>query len=114
MARQEADRPSTEAHRGTGGGAMSTEDVARFLAGEWVAVSSSNLAAVCWDAAAETLQVEYLSGAVWEYSPFSSREAEDFLKATSKGVFVWDHIKRRGTVHEHQKNARQIRRVQVR
>src|SRR5262245_9044797 len=98
-----------QAHRGTGGGFLSEDDVADFLLGELLIVSSSNVASATYQAPEHKMIVEYLDGSVWLYGDISDAEAEAFARAPSKGIFIWDHIKVRGTVHEHQKPAWKIR-----
>jgi len=102
--------------RGTGGGAMSEADARGFLAGELVFVSSSNVVAIQWlrdspDAATGRLMVEYREGVAWLYSPFSQEEAEDLLRAPSKGEWVWDNVrvKGEGNSHLHRKDAVRLR-----
>lgn len=102
--------------RGTGGGAMSDADAQAFLAGELVFVSSSNVVAIQWqrdtpDADTGKLLVEYNGGAAWLYSPFSAEEAEELLRASSKGTYLWDTVRIRGEGNsgQHQKDAVRLR-----
>lgn len=57
----------------------------------------------------QTLQIEYADGAAWLYSPISMATATAYFHAGSKGTWLWDNVKRRGTVHGHQVNAKQLR-----
>jgi hypothetical protein len=66
---------------------------------------SSNVRAISYDRAGRTLAVEYRDGARWYYSPVSLAEAVGLYEAPSKGVYIWDNIRIRGTVHEHQVDA---------
>ena len=94
--------------RGTGGGTLDPSEVADFLAHQWVAVSSSNHVRARWDEEARTLEIQYDDGSTWAYDPVSRDEATDYLLAPSKGTWMWDHVRVRGSKHAHQKNARQI------
>ena len=86
----------------------SQDDVDEFLNGAMVERLSSNVARAQYDSETQTLYIWYLDGRAWAYDPYTEAEAEDFLRAPSAGGWVWDHIRVAGTVHQHQKNARQI------
>lgn len=77
--------------------------------GQWESVSSSNVAAIAYDAANQLAKVRYRNGAEWEYGPFDQDMARRFYLTGSKGIFIWDYLKRRGTRDQHQVSiARQI------
>ena len=42
---------------------------------------------------------------IYRYSPISGDEAQEFLTYLSKGIFVWDKLRVRGTKTGHQKKA---------
>ena len=52
---------------------------------EMVGVASSNLAAVGYDEASETMRVEFRSGAAWDYEGVSRETYEGVLNAASPG-----------------------------
>lgn len=78
-------------------------------AGLWLPVKSSNVDQIRYDEAAQTIYVEYLSGAQrdWKYWPYSRSEALAFATAPSTGVAVWDMMRVRGpgNKHQHQRGA---------
>ena len=81
---------------------------AAFLRGEWLDVSSSNVASARYDADTQSLIIRYLSGDTWEYSPISEAEALSFATAPSHGRWIWDNVKVRGTRNQHVKSARKL------
>lgn len=56
-------------------------------------VVSESIAAIGYDDDAETLEVEFVSGAVYRYSGVPQEVYEDFRQAPSKGAFLNRHIK---------------------
>lgn len=56
-------------------------------------VSSSNIAAIGYDADSQTLEVEFTSGAVYSYSGVPSNEYEGFMGSDSKGKYLHANIK---------------------
>ena len=56
-------------------------------------VSSSMIAAIGYDEETETLEVEFVSGAVYRYRSVNQDVVEDFRAAPSKGRFFNQHIK---------------------
>jgi hypothetical protein len=56
-------------------------------------VSSSNIVSVGYDAASETLEVEFQSGAVYQYYNVSQSAYDEFMSAPSKGKFLNYQIK---------------------
>ena len=77
---------------------------AGFLGGEWVNVQSSNVAAIRFDKERLILEVRFLDGSSYEYFQVSPEEAESLYVAPSKGKWVWDHLRIRGTKLGHQKD----------
>lgn len=58
-----------------------------------VEVVSSNVKAVCYDEVAKTLDVTYLSGAVYRYAGVEQETYDALLAADSKGSFIGRNIK---------------------
>lgn len=56
-------------------------------------VSSSNVAAIGYDIASHTLEVEFNNGAVYQYFAVPQAVYEAFMQASSKGGFLAQHIK---------------------
>ena len=56
-------------------------------------VASSNIASVGYDAATETLEVEFLSGSVYQYYNVPQNMYDQLMKAGSKGKFLNVYIK---------------------
>ncbi len=98
-----------KAARGSLGGTIGGDEIQGFLDDEeLLIVTSSNVAAAQYHNDSGELMIEYLNGDAWLYT-VSRAMAEDFARAPSKGIFVWDRIKIRGTVHEHQVPAKKIK-----
>ena len=79
-----------------------TEDEFLTTGRWWQEFDSSNVLALRYDPEHELLQVTYKDGRTWEYGPVDRLAAHSLAVAPSKGTWVWDHIKVRGTVHQHQ------------
>ena len=58
-----------------------------------VPVVSSNIAAIGYDEVEAILEIEFLSGAVYEYYGVPPEVFDDFLMSSSKGKYMWDHIR---------------------
>ena len=56
-------------------------------------VSSTNISAVGYDDATETLEVEFLNGSVYQYYNVPAGLHEQLMQASSKGVFLNVYIK---------------------
>jgi len=56
-------------------------------------VVSSNISAIGYDPATETLEVEFLSGAVYQYYGVPQYLHDEIMKAPSKGQFLNMYIK---------------------
>lgn len=100
--------------RGTGGPALDEEEVTDFLLGELLFVSSSNVAAAQYHPATGQLMVEFLAKArtpasAYLYDNVSEAEAENLARAGSKGGWIWDHLRVRGSATAHRKPFRQLR-----
>ena len=61
---------------------------------ERLPVSSSNIAAVGYESATETLEVEFLSGVVYEYKNVPDVVHEQFVNASSLGSFFNREIRK--------------------
>ncbi|MDH7514679.1 MAG: KTSC domain-containing protein [Bacteroidota bacterium] len=58
-------------------------------------VRSSNIRSVGYDPASRTLEVEFNSGGVYQYSGVPETVYQDFMRAASKGSYFHNHIKGR-------------------
>ena len=58
-------------------------------------MSSSNLACVGYDAATETLEIEFHGGRVYQYAGFPQRAYDEFMSASSLGSHFNHHIRDR-------------------
>ena len=56
-------------------------------------VASSNVAAVGYDPATETLEVEFLSGSIYQYYNVPENMYDQLMKEGSKGRFLNTYIK---------------------
>lgn len=80
----------------------SEEEIDRFLNwGLWVALESTYCRSVRYDDRRNLLMIEYNDGVIWNYA-ISKSEAEEMIRSHSRGVWIWDHIRVRGTIHDHQ------------
>ena len=56
-------------------------------------VASSNIAAIGYDPTTETLEVEFLSGSVYQYYNVPENMYDQLMKDGSKGRFLHTYIK---------------------
>jgi len=56
-------------------------------------VASSNIAAIGYDEASQTLEVEFTSGALYQYYNVTQALFEQLMQASSKGQFLAYQIK---------------------
>jgi hypothetical protein len=56
-------------------------------------VASSNIASVGYDAAAETLEIEFTNGSIYQYFNVPSGLNEQLMAAPSKGQFLNTYIR---------------------
>lgn len=56
-------------------------------------VASSNIAAIGYDEASQTLEVEFTSGALYQYYNVTQVVFEQLMQASSKGQFLAYQIK---------------------
>lgn len=85
----------------------------RFLRGEQIMCASSNVAAAQWlwhedGRLVEMLFLTFHDGSVYSYDPISLQEARSFYNASSKGGWVWDELRIRGTSFGAKKNYRLV------
>lgn len=91
----------TDVGQGRPGGQDNRSDVdskSAFLFGAWMTVSSSNVAAAQWDEERQVMTIEFHDGSFYEYAHITAGDAESFADAPSKGGWVWDVLRVRGTV----------------
>ena len=67
-------------------------------AGKIMQVQSSNVAWFRWEASNDSMQISYKDGSVYEYYSIPLSMALDMYRAGSHGSWVWDNLRRRGTV----------------
>ncbi len=58
-------------------------------------VRSSNIRSVGYDPASRTLEVQFHSGGVYQYSGVPEAVYQSFMQAASKGSYFNEHIKER-------------------
>ena len=63
---------------------------------ERIPVSSTQIASVGYDLASSTLEIEFNSGAIYQYSGVPEYEYTGLLNAPSKGSYLDQHIKKTG------------------
>ena len=56
-------------------------------------VASSNIAAIGYDSASETLEIEFLNGSVYQYYGVPQNIYDQMMAASSKGKFLNAYIK---------------------
>lgn len=54
---------------------------------------SSNISSAGHDPDKKILEVEFLNGDIYQYSPITSEGFQLFMNAPSKGKFIWNHIR---------------------
>lgn len=90
--------------------AISEGEVERFLyRGAVLSVVSSNVDHVEWDHRTSQLIVTYRNGSQYAYENISEGEARSFAEAPSKGTWVWNFLRIKGTKHGHKKPYRRLR-----
>lgn len=63
---------------------------------ERIPVDSSNLASIGYDVASSTLEIEFNSGAIYQYYGVPENEYTGLMNASSKGSYFDQHIKKGG------------------
>lgn len=79
-----------------------TEEEAWAEGGDWKPVQSSNVASIQFHADDDRLIIEYKDGSIYAYHPVPMPMAIDLYRASSKGKWVWDNLRVRGTVFGYQ------------
>lgn len=88
----------------TGREKIGEEEGGDFLSGgNMIFVNSSNVAGVQYFPEVEKMMVEFIGGGAYLYSNISLAEARSFLQAQSKGGWVWDYLRVRGSRTAHKK-----------
>lgn len=85
--------------------AVQTTKLGKYLyEAEWVGdFPSSNVHSFSWDRKLERLYIQFHDGSVYEYYECSEREAISLYNAVSKGTWIWDNLRIRGTKLGHRK-----------
>ncbi|NQU36714.1 MAG: KTSC domain-containing protein [Actinobacteria bacterium] len=84
------------------------------VTGDFVSVDSSNVHSIAYDAENALLYVRYLApaqrkekrtrpGALYQYKDITPRQFDAFVRSSSKGGWVWDELRIRGTVAGYRK-----------
>jgi len=90
--------------KGGGGGQLSQDQLDDFLHfGEWLPVQSSNVEEAQYDMPTHQLTVKFSDGSIYQYQEVSMVEATSFAQSGSKGGWVWDNLRVRGTIYGHKK-----------
>lgn len=58
-----------------------------------IAVESSNLASVGYDEATKTLEIQFHSGGIYQYSDVEKEVYDELMKAESKGRYFMSEIR---------------------
>lgn len=72
-------------------------------------VNSTNVRGATYFQESNQMLVEFKGGSAYVYSNVSEQEAINFAQAASKGAWVWDNLRIRGTKYGHRKPYRRIR-----
>jgi len=83
-----------------------------LVTGEFISVDSSNVHSIAYDVENALLYVRYLApagpdeertqpGSLYQYRNISPLQFQQFQRASSKGRWVWDNLRIRGTVSGH-------------
>jgi len=72
--------------------------------GKIMQVQSSNVAWFRWLPGEDAMEISYLDGSVYRYEDIPLEMAFDMYRSGSKGGFVWDRLRVRGTVFGYQKS----------
>lgn len=73
------------------------DEFGRFMNGEWVGFSSSNVEAGVYYPDSMRLELQFRDGTYYAYYSVSAEEASSLYRAPSKGIWVWDVLRIRGT-----------------
>jgi hypothetical protein len=109
---EEAEGPAPPTATGGGKGESGIKEALKLQR-----VQSSNVFAIGYDYDTGTLRVQYLAGAgkkrhgagaIYDYYDVTPKIWENFQNASSKGKWIWDHLRIRGTISGHQYEYRLI------
>lgn len=56
-------------------------------------IESSNIKSIGYHENTRTLEIEFLKGPIWRYTPITPQAWVDFSKAKSKGTYFATHIR---------------------
>ncbi len=88
-----AKKPRPKASRGSQGGIITGDEIQDFLENEALLfVTSTSHAAAQYFPDANKLMIEYQDGHAYLYSDVSPREAEDYARAPSKGIWGVENL----------------------
>lgn len=89
------------------------DDVTKFIyKGYWLPFHSTNVRAVKYDIDSQKMFIEFKGkGGPYEYDGISKEKAMTFLQAGSKGGWVWDNLRVRGSKTKHQVPYRKVSRA---
>lgn len=86
------------------------DQIARFLYERAIfPVFSTNVEAAQYDHEKNILIITFKEGSQYAYSNVSLQEAVGFAQSASKGGWVWNNLRIRGTKHGHRKPYRRVR-----
>jgi len=88
---------------------LTKEEAEGFLNGEILFVHSSNVAAMQWHEETSQLMVEFLNGSAYLYDNCDERIAVEALNSFSKGNFIWNEMRVRGSKTAHKRPYRRLR-----
>lgn len=89
---------------------LNEQDVRDFVhGGQPLFVHSSNVVMVQYHPEAQAMMVEYKKGRAYMYYNVSQWDAYSFAGAASKGSWIWDVFRIRGTKNGHRKPFQRIR-----
>lgn len=88
---------------------LGESDVERFVNGEEaIMADSTNVYSLFYRPDYQSLQIEFLNNSIYLYSNVTEAEAEDVALAMSKGMWIWDELRIRGTKYGHRKSYMRI------
>lgn len=76
---------------------LASSEFERFMSGEWVGFTSSNVEAGVYFPESLRLELQFRDGTYYAYFSVGSEEAASLYRAPSKGKWVWDNLRIRGT-----------------
>jgi hypothetical protein len=88
-------------HRGIAAGNLKQPNLSEANVAKWQTLDGDQIEGFVYDA--QPLFVQFLNGSAYLYSNVSEQEAIQAAKQPSKGGFVWDSLRVRGTKKGHKK-----------